>query len=105
MLTILPVQQGQEHHCDNGKDTCALTMATMPLQRDDNTSLMTATTPLQQGQQCYHNDGTDTWTAKMCINNGNTIATRATMPAQQQQRCLRINDGDGPIVMRVTMPA
>jgi hypothetical protein len=31
MLAMVPAQQGQQRHCDNNKDICASTMATMPL--------------------------------------------------------------------------
>jgi hypothetical protein len=37
------------------------------------------------------------------IKGNNTIVTRTTMPAQQQQGCLHINNGNNAIVMRVTI--
>jgi hypothetical protein len=39
---------------------------------------------------------------RLRINNGVTIAKRATTPAQQQQRSLRIDDSNNPIVTRAT---
>jgi hypothetical protein len=49
-----------------------------------------ATTPLQQGQQCYHIDGKDAWTAKMpahqqrqhhCDKGNHASSMTAKMPA------------------------
>jgi hypothetical protein len=70
-----------------------------------------ATTPAWQWQ-CHHHDKQNNvivTTAKtpglqrrLCINNGNTIAMRTMTQALQQQRCLRIDDGNDPIVMRAT---
>jgi hypothetical protein len=37
------------------------------------------------------------------IKGNNAIVTRAMMPAQQQQGCLHINNGDNTIVMRATI--
>ncbi len=65
ILAMMPVQRGQQHHCDNSKDTFALTMTMMPL---------------WQGQQ-HHLDDVNT-----------AIATRATKLSQQQQRRLDCKD-------------
>jgi hypothetical protein len=110
MLAIAPAQWGQQHHCDNGKDACVLTMAMMPLwqgqqhQLDNGNNAIAL--PLQQGQQHYPKDSKDAWFAKMpahqqwlhhcnkgndtslmtgkrlCIDDGNeTIVTRAMTTA------------------------
>jgi hypothetical protein len=68
------------------------------------------TTPLSQGQHLQLQQ----WQRCQCIDGNNTIATRATMPAQQQatrattlaqqrQRRLCIDNGDNAIVTRITI--
>jgi hypothetical protein len=108
--------QGQWHHCYDGNDTCALTMAT--------TSLSWGQQPqLQQQQRYLSSNGNDAiamratmpawwqatkatalvwqWQRRLCIGNGNnTIVTRATIaiattaktPAHQRQQC-NYNEG------------
>ncbi len=68
--TTTPAWRWKWHYCNKGNNIIATTAKTPWLQR------------------CLH------------INNGNTIATRATTPAQGQQRRLRIDDGNNPIVTR-----
>jgi hypothetical protein len=52
-------------------------------------------------------DGDDAITTRaimpLLIKGNNTIVMRATTPSQQWQGCLRINNSDDAIVMRVTI--
>ncbi len=107
---MTPSRQGQQCYCgskattpllwepqqqlDDGKDACALTTATMPLSWGWKLQW-------QQLQGC------------LSIDSNDAIMTRATMPAQwrvtrakmlvqQQQRWLRINDGNNTIMTRST---
>jgi hypothetical protein len=68
---------------------------------------MMARMPLQQGQQCQLEDSNDTIATRatmlLRIKGNNAIVTRATMPAQQLQGRLRINNGNKAIVMRATI--
>jgi hypothetical protein len=92
LMAIMPLQQGQQHHCNDGGDACASMILTMPLQwgqqrqlEDDNSTIaMRATRPLQ-------------------IKGNNAIVTRATMPAWQWQGCLHIDNSINAIVMRATI--
>ncbi len=66
----MPLQQGQQCHCDDGKDAC---------------TLMMTKTPLQQGQQRQLEDSNNTIvkreTTPLRIKSNNAIIKRATMPA------------------------
>jgi hypothetical protein len=91
-----PSQRGQWCQLVDSKDTCTLMMATTPLlkgqqcQLDNYASLTTAKAPLQQGWQLPLGQ-------LQRINSNNAIATRATMPFQWWQGCLRIDDDNNAI--------
>ncbi len=111
------VQQRQQCLWNFGIGTSA-TRATMPLwqwqkrlriDNGDDTIVTRATASAWQWQWHHHNKGnnaiaeTAKWPGlqwRLGIDNGNTITTRTTMPAWQQQRRLRIEDGNNPIVTR-----
>ncbi len=186
---MAPAQQGQQHHHDNGKDACALTMATTPLwqgrwhqledgnnnittraamllqqlqrclglkdncksttgtslwqgqwcQLDDSKNacaLMPATTPMLQGEQCQLIDyarlttaemplqqglqlQSRQWQKRLCINSNSAFSTRAATPLWWEQGCLCIDDdnnvqqgwwchlkdSNNAIATRATMPS
>ncbi len=68
---------------------------------------MMTTMPLQQEWQCQLEDGNNTIVTRATklswIKGNNAIVTRATMPAQQWQGRLRINNSNDTIVMRATI--
>jgi hypothetical protein len=70
-------------------------------------TLMMMLVPLQQGQQSQLEDNNDTITMRVTtpsrIKGNNAINTRPTMPAQQQQGCLHIDNGNNAIVMRAAI--
>jgi hypothetical protein len=116
-LTIaeMPLQRGDNCHSGNGEDACASTARTpshqgQQCQCDDGkyacASIMTKT-PLQQGQRCLLENGNDSIatreTMPLWIKGNNTIVTRATMLAQQQQGHLRIDNSISALVMRPTV--
>jgi hypothetical protein len=67
-------------------------------------TLMMIMMPLQQKQQHQLEDGNDAIatraTMQLQIRDVNTIDTKATTPAQQQQECLHINNGNNAIIMK-----
>jgi hypothetical protein len=102
MLAIASVQWGKQCHCDNGEDACALTMATMPSwlgqwhQLDDGNvaiAMRRATTLLWWQQRCL--DCEDACALTM----GNTIVTRATTPAWQQEDACAVMTTRTPLLL------
>jgi hypothetical protein len=67
-MATMPLQQGQQHHCNDSKDACASMMTTMPL---------------QQGQQRQLEDGNNTIRTRATtlpwVKVDNTIVTRTMM--------------------------
>jgi hypothetical protein len=120
MMTM--AQQGVHHLGNVGLGFSATRATTASWQRHrrlhinncNDTIVRRATTPAWQWQWCHCNKGNKVIATMvkmpglqrcLLINDSNTIAMRATMPAQQQQRSLRIDDGNDPIVTRATTPA
>jgi hypothetical protein len=88
----MPLQRGQQRHCDDGEDTCALMMTKMPL---------------QQGWWHQFEDGNNAIakreTMPSRIMGKDAIVTRALTPAWWQKGLLRINNGNDAIIMRATI--
>jgi hypothetical protein len=84
-MATMPLQQGQQRHCNDGKDACASMMMMTPLQQrwlcqleDGNNAVA------DQGQQCHFYKG----------NKASSTTARMR---------LRIDNGNNAIVMRVTI--
>jgi hypothetical protein len=102
MLAMAPVQQGQWHHCDNGKDACAMTMVMMPswqgwqhqLDNGNNNITTRATTLSQWWQRCLECKDTCTLMITTHCNEGdNASSTTAKKPLH--------DDGHSPIVTKM----
>jgi hypothetical protein len=105
IMTMMLVQQRKQHPC-NVWDGASATRATTPLwQRQihlritdgNDTIVMGTTTPAWQQQQCHCNKGNNVIVMmlkmpglqrRLGINDGDTVATSASMSAWQQQRNL-----------------
>jgi hypothetical protein len=92
---MMPLLQGQQCQLNNGKDTCTTTMATTTLSWGRQLQS-------QQQQRCKRIDSNNAITTRASMPDQQR-AIRATMLAQQWQRCLCIDNINNAIVKRVTI--
>jgi hypothetical protein len=90
-MATTPSQQGQQHHCNDGKNAL--------IDNDNDTIARRARCQLEDGNNAIAMMAT----MPLRIMGNNAIVTRAMTPSQQRQGRLHINSGNNSIITRATI--